>query len=499
MSLAADSLSGRALLAGQWRLANSIVAALSQLAIGVLLARLLTPSDFGVMALASVVIGLSLLLSDLGIGGAVVQRATLTDRHVRSAFTFSVLLGFAVAAAMALVAPLGAVVFGEPRVTPLVRALSIGLALRGSGVVAEALLRRRLDFKRQFFIDNGSYLLGYGGVSVTLALLGYGVWSLVWGGLFQMLLASSAGFAAARHPVRPLLARRELRDILRFGLGAHVSGVLNYAATNGDNFVIGRWLGAANLGLYTRAYTLMNLPYAFVASAMSSVLFPAYAEAQGDPARLQRGYLLATRLTAMVAAPSMGTMAILAPHLVPTLFGHQWTGVVGPLQILCIAGYFRALYHLGGAVAQSVGRVYSEMWRQGVYAALVIGGAILGSRYGLPAIAAGVGVAILFMFIAKGQLALSITGTPWYLYLRVQVGAIVTAAMTCGVALFIRLALEAHVHSFTVTFAVLSGAAVPWSLAMLWTMGGVDFEPLRERLPGALIRIIDALHAVRRR
>src|ERR1044072_4307752 len=131
MSLVSDSLTGRTLLAGQWRLANSMVAALSQLATGVLLARLLTPSDFGVMALASVVMGLSQLLSELGIGGAVLQRAGLTDRHIRSAFTFSILLGFAVTAVMALVAPLGAVMMREPQVTPLVRALSIGLALRG--------------------------------------------------------------------------------------------------------------------------------------------------------------------------------------------------------------------------------------------------------------------------------------------------------------------------------------------------------------------------------
>jgi PST family polysaccharide transporter/lipopolysaccharide exporter len=194
----------------------------------------------------------------------------------------------------------------------------------------------------------------------------------------------------------------------------------------------------------------------------------------------------------------MGTLAIVAPHLVPTLFGHQWTGVVVPLQILCVAGYFRALYHLGGSVAQGVGRVYSEMWRQAVYAALIIGAAILGSDYGLSAVAAGVGVAILYMFIASGQLALSITGTPWDVYLRVQVGAIVTAAITCGVALFIRLALEAHVHSFAVTVAVLAGAAVPWSLAMLWTVGDPDFAPLLEQLPDAVARTVVAVRAGRR-
>src|SRR5947207_7214842 len=267
-----ESLTDRTTRAAQWRLAGSLVGAVSQFVVGVLLARLLPPSDFGVMALAFVVLGLARLFGDLGIGSALVQRATLSDRHVRSAFTFSVLLGIATAAMMTAVAPLGAVVLGDPNVTPVLRVLAAGFALGGPAVVAGALLRRRLDFRRLFFIDAASYLLGYGGVAVSLAVLGYGVWSLVWGGLLQGLLAASAQLAAVRHSARPLLARRELADLLHFGLGAHVSGCVNYIALNGDNLVVGRCLGATSLGLYSRAYTLMNLPYTYTASVMSTVL-----------------------------------------------------------------------------------------------------------------------------------------------------------------------------------------------------------------------------------
>ncbi len=499
MSPAAESLTDRTARAVAWRLAGSVVGGVFQLAVGVLLARLLTPADFGVMALAFVVLGLARPLGDLGIGGAVVQRADVTDRHVRTAFTFSVLLGLAIAAVMAMAAPLGAVVMRDPQVTSVLRVLSFGFAIGGTAVVAGALLRRRLDFRRQFFIETGSYVLGYGGLAVSLALLGQGVWSLVWGGLLQGLLASGAQLAAVRHSVRPLLARRELADLFHFGLGAAVSGCVNYVALNGDNFVIGRWIGAASLGLYSRAYALMNLPFTYAASVMSGVLFPVFAQVQGQPARLRRGYLLTTQLTAMIAAPSMGTMAIAAPHLVTSLYGSQWAGVVVPLQILCVAGYFRALYHLGGVVAQSVGRVYSELWRQAVYASLVIAGALVGSRYDLPGAAAGVSVAILYMFVAMGQLALRATGTPWSLYLRVQLGALVTTAVTCGVALSARFLLEAYrAPSAVITLAVVAGAAVPWSIGMLWKLGEPDFEPLRARLPGSCGRLVETLRKRRR-
>jgi PST family polysaccharide transporter len=498
--VAEQTLTDRTAGAARWRAAGAAVGAASQFAIGVLLARLLPPADFGVIALAIVVLGLARPLGDLGIGGAIVQRAELTERHLRTAFTLSTLWGLAVAAAIVAAAPLSAVVMRDPRVTPVLRVLAVSFAVGGTAVVAGALLRRKLDFKTQFFIDTGSYVLGYGAVASTLALLGYGVWSLVWGGLAQTLLASAAQIAASRHAVRPLLAPRELADLLHFGVGAGMSGLVNYVALNGDNFVVGRWIGAASLGLYSRAYALMNLPYTYAASVMSSVLFPAFAQAQSEPARLRRGYLLMTRVTAMIAAPAMGTLAIAAPHLVDTLYGPRWIGVVAPLQILCAAGYFRALYHLGGIVAQSVGWVYGELWRQAVYAAIVIAGALVGSRYGLSGVAMGVGAAILYMFFASAQLALRATDTSWRAYFRVQVGGLVTAAAASGAALAVRQLLEAwQAPSGTIALAVVAAAAVPWSIGVLWDLGEPDMDPLRARLPVWCVRLAGALASWRRR
>jgi len=494
MSQTAQSLTNRTTRAVQWRFASSAVAAVSRFAIGVLLARLLPPADFGVVALAFVVLGLAGPIGDLGIGGAVVQRTGLTERHVRTGFTFAVLLGAVMAALLASVAPLGVWLLRDPRVTPVLRLLAAGFAVQGAAVVAGALLRRRLDFRRLFVIDTCSYVLGYGAVAVTLAFLGYGVWSLVWGGLAQSLLASCALLGAARHSVRPLLARRELKELLHFGFGASVSACVNYVALNADNFVVGRWMGAASLGLYSRAYSLMNLPYTYAASALTGVLFPAFAEVQADTARLRRAYLLATQFTAMLAASAMATMAIAAPHLVRSLYGPRWIGVVAPLQILCVAGYFRALYHLGGVVAQSVGRVYSEMWRQAVYAALVIAGVLAGTRHGLWAVAVGVSVAILYMFVATAQLALRVTGATWRMYFGVQSGALATAVITCAVALCTRLLLEAmHARSSIIAVAVVAGAAVPWALGIGWNLGQQEFEPIRAGLPQLWVRAVETL------
>ena len=494
MTPAADSLTTRTTRAIQWRFAGTFVGAASQLLVGALLARLLTPADFGVTALAYVALGLAQSIADLGLGSAIVRRAVVTDRHMRSAFTCSVIAGLSIAAVIAAAAPLGAAAMHESTVTPVLRLLSLGIALRASAVVADALLRRQLDFRRAFFIDATSYALGFGGVAVSLALHGYGVWSLVMGSLVQTLTASIAQLAVVRHPVRPLLARRELGDLLGFGFPAAASGCVNYMALNGDYFVVGRLMGAVNLGLYSRAYGLMSLPQTYAAAVMSSVMFPAIAHVQREPARVRSGFLIVTRLTAMIAAPAMVTLAVVAPYLVRCLYGSQWSGTVMPLQILSIAGYFRALYHLGGIVAQAVGRVYGELWRQLAYAALVVGGTVLGSRHGLPGVAIGVSVAILFMFVATGHLALSATSTPWRSYLRVQLEALVTAVVAGGVALCVRLLLEAVRASNTViTIAVLAAAAVPWSVGMLWTLSMPELGPMRLSLPSAIRRLVEAL------
>jgi O-antigen/teichoic acid export membrane protein len=316
----------------------------------------------------------------------------------------------------------------------------------------------------------------------------------VWGGLVQSLLMSGARLALVRHSIRPLLSRREVADLLPFGLGATASGWANYLALNGDNLVVGRLMGPAALGLYSRAYALMNLPYSGMASVVSAVMFPVFARVQHDRTALRRGYLLLTGLTATVAASAMGTIAIVAPHLVSGFYGPQWTGLVAPLQILCLAGYFRALYHLGGIVAKSVGWVYRELRCQLVYAGLVLCGAAAGAQYGLAWVAAGVGVAIVYMFIATGRLALRATNTPWRLYVNAQLGAVGTAAVTCGAAASTRLMLEAAgASSVPIAIAVVSVAAIPATAGVLWTLGAPDCAPLRDLLPRWSARLATAL------
>jgi PST family polysaccharide transporter len=460
--------------AAQWNFVASALGAVSQFGTGVLLARLLAPEDFGIVVLALVVVVLVQPLSDLGVGNALIQRPALTERHVRCAATFAAVLGSAVAVAIGLIAPWAAAVLGDHRVAPVLRLLAAGIAIRGLAVAADALLRRQLDFRRQAAILTVSNLAGYGGVGVTLALSGHGVWSLAWGALAQTTLAAGGQLLVVRHSGRPLLARRELAELLHFGIGAAFSAWANQLALQGDNLVVGRWLGPISLGFYDRAYSLMNAPRACFASVISGVLFPAMSHVQDEPARLRRGYLVASRLTSLVAAPSMATLGVAAPHLIPALYGSEWIGMVLPLQILCVAGYFRALYNLGGPVAQSVGRVYGELWRQIVYAVLVIGGSVIARPYGVTGVAVAVTVAILFMYIAIGNLAIGATATTWGDYLRVQRDGLIISAITALTALLSRQLLEAaHMSPVFTALLILACSALSWCAGVAWSLRGM--------------------------
>ncbi|HEX8318444.1 lipopolysaccharide biosynthesis protein [Longimicrobium sp.] len=437
------TLGARTLSAAQWRLGTSLVQGFLQFATGVLLARLLPPRDFGLVALALVVTGLATLVADLGLGPAIVQRRDLTGRHLRTAFTASLLFGLAITALVALLAPLAGVLLASPQLPAVLAVLSLLFVMGAFGVVPRALLQRDMRAVPLFTVSVVSYLVGYAVAVTALALAGFGVWSLVWGSLIQTGLESAMALAIVRPPVRPLLGRAELRDLLGYGAKASLNAVVNYFARNGDNAIVGRVLGPGALGLYNRAYGLMLLPLTHLGGATNAVLFPALAEVQSDLPRVRRGYLLAVQFTALVAAPVMAGMAVAAPHMVAALYGPRWEGMVPALQVLCAAGLFRAVYHLAGAVTSACGRLGEETRRQFVYAALVAAGGIAGTRWGVTGVAVGISIGIAYMYVAMSGLALRITGGTWGEFLGVQAPGVALGAVVGAAALGVRLALEA--------------------------------------------------------
>ncbi len=447
MNLRRDSgeqapLSKRAMNAASWRFAASAVSAVLSFGIHIWLARLLPPSDFGLVAMAFVFTGLARIVSNFGLPAAVVQRSDLTDEHVRTAFTLSSLLGLLVTLVLIALAPLSTLVFPEPRVPAIILALSPMFLFTGMGNTAGAILRRRLEFRRIFWISTTSYVLGYAGLAVPMALMGFGVWSLVAGALGSPIIETVLQIAIVRHPIRPMVGWGPARDLAGYGAGFSLSAVLNFGARNGDNLVIGRYLGDGPLGLYTKAYGLMRMPADYLGEVLNAVLFPAFAELQHETKRLASAYLRSTELAVLLSAPVLAGMVVAAPHMIIGLLGPNWEGSVLPLQVLGLVGVLSTGYPLSINVANAVGRVYAVSLRTGIFALAIVVFGFLALPWGIVGVAVAVTAAHSVMYVLMSGLALRSLDLSWRAFGRAHLPGLLIGAEVGAAAILGRLVLE---------------------------------------------------------
>jgi O-antigen/teichoic acid export membrane protein len=473
--------------AAGWQFATVMAKYLLQFLVVAVLSRLLSPEDFGLVAQAMIFIGLANLFSDIGVAPALIQRKTITDGHVRVAFTFSVVTGLLMAAMAWLTAWVPAAVFHAPALEPLLKLLSVTLFLKSVGITATCLLMRRLDFRRWFWIYISAYVVGSAAVGVSMALAGYGAWALAWAYVTQDALAAVILLIVVRHPMRFLFARTEARQLLGFGVGMTLSRLTHYATENLDRFVIGRWLGTAPLGLYTRAYEMLTVSNMTFAQVLSRVMFPAFSRMQDQPTRLWNAYLCAVSTVSLIAFPIFTGLAVVAPEAVHLVFGPQWNDAVLPLQILCAGGVFWSVTTLSDAVAHGLGAVYKIFHRRIVLAAAIFLGAFLGSRNGISGVAVGVAASMVMMYFLMAQLCFRLTQGNWRQFASCQVPGICTTALITSAAHSAAVLLRANGLPLIVTLGgtvltgVLTGVVAVLALpraklpeSSRWTLQKID-------------------------
>jgi O-antigen/teichoic acid export membrane protein len=417
------SLTHRTVAGMAWTAYGSGAMAVLKILVLVLLTRLLSPADFGVVGAALIVITFSLTFSQLGLGPALVQRPVLEPGHISTAFFASTAFGFLAAAIVWLIAPLLAAFFRMGQLTSVVRWLAIGFPIMGLTVVAENLVQRDLRFRLLANTDVIAYAVGYGAVGISLALLGAGVWSLVAAQLSQVCTRSIILLRAAPPLFHPRPARRWFNELLGYGAGMSAARASFTVANQVDNFVVGRWLGAVALGLYSRAFQLMAVPTALLGDILDRVLFPTMARVQDDPRRLTAAYLQGTAVVVLVTLPAGVISALLAPDLVLVAFGPKWVGLIPVFQVLALGMMFRTSFRLSDSLSRATGRVYRRALRQVVFAVMVFLGALIGQQRGVTGVAIGVLIALFLNYVFMAQLALSVSNIPWSRYLSCQLPA----------------------------------------------------------------------------
>lgn len=351
-------LKSHAIQGAKWSSVAAAATALGGVAQLLILARILDRSDFGLMAIAQVALNLCIQLSDMGLGSAIVRKKTVTLLQLSSIFWLNLGVAALLSVVLALLAPLLARFYAEPELERMLWLLIPGFWASGATGVFLSLLQRGLFFKKIAFAETVSNLLGLT-LSVMLALVGYGVYALIWGVLCRLglLLLLCAFFA--RRLFRPawVFSRVGISAMWRVGAGVTADRMLTYVNLNTDTLLIGKVLGSDALGVYDVARRLLIQPLFVINPLINKISFPIMAQVQDDPLRLRRFALRAIQWVAAVNAPIYMAALTGASLLVPVLFGVGWDTTVEPFRWLAVCFFFRTLLNPMGAVVFAKGRL----------------------------------------------------------------------------------------------------------------------------------------------
>lgn len=350
MSLKQKTVSGV-----KWNFASQAGQQITQVLTATILARLLSPSDFGLVGMAMVVIGFVNLFKDLGTSTAVIQCRETSEELLSSVFWANFAFGALGTIVLMAGAPLAARYFHEPRLVAILHVLAWNFVISGCTILQQTLFERALQFRIIARIEVTAVVVS-AIVGVTSAYAGAGVWALVAQSLTSSVVSTVLlVYFSDWHP-KFLFRWAELRRISSYSLNLSGFNIFNYFSRNADYILIGRYLGASPLGLYTLAYRIMIYPLRSVSSVISRVLFPVYSQLQDDDARFRSAYLRTVGMIALVTFPLMAGLFVAAEPFVLTVFGTKWLLAIPVLKILVPVGFAQSVLTTVGAIYQAKGR-----------------------------------------------------------------------------------------------------------------------------------------------
>ena len=432
------------------------------------------PEAFGIVTATLIVVGIGRVIHS-SIGPALVQREDVRDDHVGTAFSLGVISAVAMIALLWVLAPAVALFFRDDALMPVMRVMALLFACQAPGLVPEALLQREMRLRELGLAETAGVVVGYLPLGIGGALAGLGVWALV-AAILGQALVKSVMFAWLRpHPRRWWPERQAAREIVRYSGGVASAGLCNYAASQGDNLVVGRWMLTSALGVYGRAYQLMAMPAMFLGEVVDRIVFPLLSRVQDDRQQLRLAYARGVSLIASVMTPAAVFGIALAPEIVDVVLGDGWSEVVLPFQVLMGGLVFRTGYKISDMLARATGNVYARAWRQAIFAVLIFGGAFLGKEWGVTGVACGVVAALATNYLMMAWLSIVTTGLPWGRFFALHVRGIVLGSLFGSLAF---LAAE-----------VLRAAAMPaWVVLLGGTLGaGAGFGILVRVAPNRVL------------
>jgi len=461
------TLAVRVVQGAAWMASGEVARQATQFAVSVVLARLVAPEDFGLLAMAAFVTGLLETAAAFGATEALVQKPDASPDDWSSVYWLGLLLSLTVGVFAVTLAPVAAAFYRDPRVIPVPGVVAWVALLRSIGTTQSAWLVKQMRFRTIAQVEWAGVVAG-GVVGLAMAWTAWGVWSLVANGLVGIGVSSVLFHLAC--PWRPRLVVRasSLRATLRFGLGMQGFGIVNYFSRRLDDALIGRYVGPTGLGYYSRAYQFMLYPVQNIAGVVGRVMFPALAEIGDDLQRFRAAYLRAVSTIATVTFPAMLGLLVTAPEVIGVLYGPHWMPVVAILQVLCVVGMLQSVATTVGWIYLARARTDLMLW-WGIGAAVVIcSGFLVGVQWGVMGVTVAYAVASALLLVPCLAIPYRLIQLPLSDLVRGVRGTLAGAVVMACVVALVRTALVSGEVGQALTLAGSVASGVVVYLTWLW-------------------------------
>lgn len=369
-------------------------------------ARLLLPAEIAVVAAGGTVVSLLGLISTLGMPAFLIQVATLTPSIQAATRTMLVITIALTVGLVEVFAPIIGEWFQNPQVADALRVMVLILVAPVFSAAALARLSRDLRAKDVALADLAANATGVGLVTIPLAVADFGFWALAYGAVAQIFLRTVILCVLARQPLGLGVDLHAIADVVRRSAGFMLNILLTRLETDTPHWIVGRYLATADLGLFSRANSLMSYPAGLFYAIVDRVIFPAVALVQNQAERLREGALDAVRVTAVVGVSVTAALFFLGGDLIRIVLGPNWEGAVAPFQILCLATYFKLASRLNWIILRGLGRTYGLAVVQAVLLIITAIVCFLATQWGLRGVAAAVTAMICVTYLASGVLAM---------------------------------------------------------------------------------------------
>ncbi len=365
-----------------WMAGTKLLSQIFSWVVTLVVVRLLSPGDYGLMAMATIVLTFLNLVSEMGLSSAIVQRKHITQKIVRQCFGIILLFNSLLLILVYFSAPYIASFFSEPELLPVTRVLAISFIITAFTIIPEALLEREMQFKKISLINLASAIAG-AITTLTLALNGFEVWALVWGNIIMVLIkAIGYNFINAKIII-PSFSLVGMKSISSFGGMVALERTLLFFYTQADSFIIGKIFGKETLGIYSVAAHIASLPMQKISGVINQVAFPAFSSIQADKKAVSQYVLKAARLMSFTTFPIFWGLSCVSQEFVIVILGEKWLDAILPLQLLTLIMPFRMLGNIMSPVLRGIGRADAALLNLIISAFIMTSAFLIGSNWGL--------------------------------------------------------------------------------------------------------------------